>query len=44
MSSFFIACVVVALAALLFVVPALVVLRDLRAGRRDPSWNGDSAM
>ncbi|HYJ76255.1 MAG TPA: hypothetical protein VEV65_11690 [Kineosporiaceae bacterium] len=42
--SFFIACVVVALAVLLFVVPALVVLRDLRTGRRDPSWNGDGAM
>jgi hypothetical protein len=30
------------LAVLLFVLPAVVVLRDLRAERRDPSWNDDT--
>ena len=30
------------LAVLLFVLPAAVVTRDLRAGRRDPSWNEDT--
>jgi hypothetical protein len=33
--------VLVLLVLVLFVLPAAVVLRDLRAGRRDPSWNED---
>ena len=32
------------LALLLFVVPAVVILRDLRAGRSDPNWNKDTTM
>jgi hypothetical protein len=35
---------IVLLAVLLFVVPALVILRDLREGRPDPSWNQDAKM
>ena len=35
---------ILVLAVLLFVVPAVVILRDLRAGRPDPSWNGDSTV
>jgi len=35
---------IVLLAVLLFVVPALVILRDLRVGRSDPSWNEDTTM
>jgi hypothetical protein len=30
------------LAVLLFVLPAVVILRDLLAGRPDPSWNEDT--
>ena len=30
------------LAVLLFVLPAVVILRDLRTGRPDPSWNEDT--
>ena len=33
---------IVVLVVLLFVVPAVVILRDLRAGRPDPSWNEDA--
>jgi len=35
---------IVLLAVLLFVLPALVILRDLREGRPDPSWNEDAKM
>jgi hypothetical protein len=34
----------VLLVVLLLVVPAVVVLRDLRKGRPDPSWDGDGAV
>jgi hypothetical protein len=36
--------VLVVLVLVLFVLPAAVVLRDLRAGRRDPSWKEDTMM
>jgi hypothetical protein len=32
------------LIVLLFVLPAVVILRDLRAGRPDPGWNKDGAI
>jgi len=42
--SFTLFALILVLTVLLFVVPAVVILRDLRAGRPDPSWNGDSTM
>ena len=35
---------IVLVAVLLFVLPALVILRDLRGGRCDPTWNEDTTM